>query len=520
MLESAVQLPDNTEVVWEPVPDSAQEFALDTRADHTLLFGTRGSGKTITQLMFFRRFVGLGYGSFLRGVIFDTEYKNLADLEAQSRRYFSQFNDGAKFLSSVSDYMWEWPTGEALLFRHVKKITDYERFHGHEYAIVGFNELTKWPTADLYDRFMSVNRSSFIPEKHTPHKIVNGKKVYDTPDGKPLPPIPLKFMSTTNSSGPGRSWVKKRFVDIAPYGEIVRKKHTVYSARQKKDVTIEKTQVCIFSSFRENPYLPEDYIASLYELTNNNENLRKSWLEGSWDVTSGGALDDLWDSKVHVVDRFPVPSSWRIDRSFDWGSSHPFACLWWAEADGTEYVFPDGRVFCPPRGSLVALDEFYGTKEVGTNKGLVMSATDVAQGVIDKEIALMANGWVPKQPYPGPADNQIRNVIDKKIDTIEKLMAKEGVRWTKSDKSPGSRAIGLQLFRDRLQASLKGEGKGIYFMRNCAASIETIPTLPRDEKNLDDVDSDAEDHLYDAARYRILEGSNRYTNKLKIQYPT
>ena len=513
------ELPNNVEVIWEPLPGS-QEFAIDSRADHTLLFGTRGSGKTITQLMRFRRYVGIGYGRFWRGVIFDKEFKNLADLEAQSRRYFPQFGDGAKFLSSASDYKWVWPTGEELLFRHVSKDNDYEKFHGHEYPFEGFNELTKWHTSDLYDKLMSVNRSSFVPEKHTPTKLINGKKVYDTVDGKPLPPIPLQFFSTTNSSGPGRNWVKKRFVDPAPYGEIVERKYTVFSARQKQDIEVVRTQTCIFSSYIENPYLPEDYIASLQELTANNENLRKSWLLGSWDVTAGGAFDDLWDSNVHVIDRFPVPHSWRVDRAFDWGSSHPFATVWWAEADGTEYTYPDGRVFCPPRGSLIAVDEFYGTKEIGTNKGIVMSAGDVAKGIRDKEIAMLANGWVSRQPVPGPADNQIRNVIDKKIDTLEKLMAKEGIRWTKSDKSPGSRAIGMQLFRDRLESSLRNEGKSVYFMRNCVCCVETIPVLPRDEKNMDDVDTDAEDHLYDAVRYRILAGSNRIAKNVKVIYPT
>lgn len=513
-------LPENTEIVWQANEGTSQEFALDSRADHTLLFGTRGSGKTITQLMRFRRYVGLGYGMFWRGVIFDKEFKNLGDIEAQSRRYFTQFGDGAKFLSSASDYKWVWPTGEELLFRHVKKVTDYENWHGWEFPYIGFNELTKWATSDLYDKFMSTNRSSFVPEKHTPTKLVNGKKVYDTPDGEPLPPIPLQFFSTTNSSGPGRNWVKKRFVDVAPYGRVVSKTYRVFSARQKKEVDVTRTQVCIFSSYIENPYLPEDYIASLQELTANNENLRKSWLEGSWDVTAGGALDDLWDSNVHLIDRFPVPHSWRIDRAFDWGSTHPYACAWFAEADGTEYVFPDGQVFCPAPGSLIVIDELYGTKEIGTNKGLIESASDVALKIIDKEIGLMGNGWVPKQPYPGPADNQIRNVIDKKIETIEKLMGKEGVRWTKSDKSPGSRAIGLQLLRDRLSAALKGEGKAIYFMRNCAACIETIPTLPRDEKNMDDVDSEAEDHLYDAVRYRVLAGGHRYANNINVSYPT
>lgn len=513
-------VPDNVDVVFEAIPGTSQEFALDSRADHTLYFGTRGPGKTLTQLMRFRRYVGLGYGKFWKGIIFDKEFKNLGDLEAQSRMYFPQFDDGAKFLSSASDYKWVWPSGEELLFRHVKKIIDYDGYHGWNVPFLGWNELTKWPTDELYDKFMSINRASFIPEKHTPTKLVNGKKVYNTSDGKPLPPLPLQVFSTTNSSGPGRSWVKKRFVDVAPYGEIVERRYRVYSAKDKKEIDVVKTQVCIFGSYTENIYLPPEYIASLQELTRNNENLRKSWLFGSWDVTAGGAFDDLWDSSVHVIDRFPIPHSWHIDRSFDWGSSHPFAVQWWAETDGTEYVYPDGRVFCPPRGSLVCFDEFYGTKEIGTNKGLVMSAGDVAKGVRDKEIGMMANGWVEKQPSPGPADNQIRNVIDRKIDTLEKLMAKEGIRWLKSDKSPGSRVIGVQLFRDRLEASLRNEGKGVYFMRNCVASIETIPVLPRDEKNIDDVDTDAEDHLWDTARYRILAGSRRIAKNIKIQYPT
>jgi hypothetical protein len=59
----------------------------------------------------------------------------------------------------------------------------------------------------------------------------------------------------------------------------------------------------------------------------------------------------------------------------------------------------------------------------------------------------------------------------------------------------------------------------IYFMRNCKAGIETVPTLPRDEKNQDDVDSDAEDHWYDSARYKVLTGGRRFVGNIKITYP-
>lgn len=503
------------DVVWQPIPGSSQELAVDTRCDHTLYHGTRGPGKTITQLMRFRRRVGIGYGSYWRGVIFDREFKNLSDLVAQSKRFFHQFDDGAKFLESASEYKWVWPTGEELLFRHVKKLSDYDGFHGHEYPFIGWNELTKHPTADLYDKLMSTNRSSFVPELHTPK---NNKGEFDTPDGKPLPPIPLEVFSTTNPSGPGHNWVKRRFINVAENGEVVSRSVIVFDPRTQQDVEVIKTQVAIFGSYRENIYLDAKYIAELDRLTANDPNLRKAWLEGSWDVTAGGALDDLWHKATHVKPRFVVPKNWRIDRSLDWGSSHPFSVGWWAEANGEEAVLPDGSTFCPPPGTLVQIAEWYGTEEIGTNKGLKLSAPDVAQGIINREIAMLEADWIESQPWPGPADNQIRDVRESDVDTIEKKMSKKGVRWTESDKSPGSRRNGLQLIRDRLEAASRGEGPGLYFMRNCEASIETLPSLPRDEEKLDDVDTTAEDHCYDMVRYRVLKGANRLARKIKVTY--
>jgi len=510
--------------VWEPIPGTSQELALDTRCHHTLYHGARGPGKTITQLMRFRSRVGKGYGTYWRGVIFDREFKNLADLVAQSKRFFLQFGDGAKFLSGASEYKWVWPTGEELLFRHAKKPSDYDNFHGHEYPFIGWNELTKYPTSELYDKLMSTNRSSFSPERDTPVletiKRDDGtyEVVYDTLDKKPLPPIPLEVFATTNPNGPGHNWVKMRFITPAKNGEVVRTEVPVFNPQTQTDVIVVKTQVAIFGSYRENIYLPPEYVAELERISD--PNLRAAWLLGSWDVNAGGAFDDLWKRDVHILERFPVPEGWHVNRSFDWGSSHPFAVGWWCEANGEEVTLPDGSTFCPPRGTLIMFNEWYGTQGIGTNKGLKMSAPDVAIGVRDREIALLEHGWVTQQPAPGPADNQIRDVRESDVDTIEKKMADKGIRWTRSDKSKGSRKNGFQLLRDRLEASIKGEGPGIYFMSNCAASITLIPALPRDEDDPDDVDTDAEDHTYDMVRYRVLTSNNRAAKKIKVRHAT
>ena len=42
------------------------------------------------------------------------------------------------------------------------------------------------------------------------------------------------------------------------------------------------------------------------------------------------------------------------------------------------------------------------------------------------------------------------------------------------------------------------------FMASCTNTITQIPALPLDKRNPEDVDTHAEDHLYDALRYGIM----------------
>lgn len=505
-------------VVWEPIPGSSQELALCCPADIIFYDGARGPGKTIAQCMRYRSRVGLGYGKYWKGIIFDREHDNLSDLVSQTTREFPKFDDGAVFKYSKGDYKWVWKTGEELLLRHVKKIGDYDGFHGHEYAFLGWNEMTKYPTRDLYDKFMSVNRSSFNPEKDTPKIKVGNKMVYDTPDRKPLPPIPLEVFITTNSLGPGHSWCKEEFVDPAPPGKIVRKVTEMENFMTGEVLKIERTQVRIFGNFFENPYIPDAYRANIVAACDRDANLKAAWMYGDWSVNAGGAIDDLWADNIHVIERFMIPKQWRLDRSFDWGSSTPFATIWWAEANGEEVSLLNGSLWCPPAGTLIAIAEDYGSEKIGSDIGLKLPVNDVAERMKRIETQLKSEMWIQSRVRPGPADNQIRNVILQDVDTIEEQFGDEGIHWTLSDKSAGSRVNGLQLIRDRLAASRNGERPGIYFMRNCVGCIKTLPVLPRCPKNQEDVDTDANDHFYDAWRYRVLAASNRYASKIAISY--
>lgn len=497
------------EAVWEP-QEGSQQLALCCPCNHILYDGTRGPGKTDAQLMYFRRFVGIGYGQFWRGIIFDREYKNLDDLISKSRRWFRQIGQGARFLSSGKDLKWVWPTGEELLFRQMKTEQDYWNYHGQEFPFIGWNELTKHPNPNLYDMMMSCNRSSFVPEKHSPKDPVTGNMT------NILPEIPLVVFSTTNPYGVGHNWVKQRFIDAAAPGSVVRITKEVFNPRTQIREEVTKTQVRIFGSYKENRYLSPEYVLELESIKD--ENKKKAWLWGDWEITSGGMFDDVWSGVHNIVEDFTIPPNWRIFRSFDWGSSKPFSVGWWAESDGSDYQLPNGQWRSTVRGDLFRIGEWYGWSGQ-PNVGVRMLATQIAKGIVERELKSGYYGRI----QPGPADNSINdteNGVNIAADMAKKVVVdgvvRKGVQWAPSDKRPGSRKNGWEKMRVAMfnahppETGIREE-PGLFVFRSCQDGfIRTVPTIPRDTIDLDDVDTEAEDHAADESRYVILSVGSRF----------
>src|SRR5699024_4874056 len=150
---------------------------------------------------------------------------------------------------------------------------------------------------------------------------------------------------------------------------------------------------------------------------------------------------------------FPIPSSWKITRSFDWGSSKPFSVGWWAISDGSDVVREDGTTFSTVRGDLFRINEWYGTNGK-TNEGLHLLDSEIASGILERELA-----WgIHDRVVPGPADNSIWDLennnstavtMAKKIRLNGKLY--NGIHWKRSDKSAGSRKRGWQKMREFLK---------------------------------------------------------------------
>jgi hypothetical protein len=469
---------------------SQEAFLSSTPVFEVLYEGTRGGGKTDCLLMSFCMHVGKGFGSAWKGVLFRQTYKQLTDVITKTKKWIPQIWPDAKF--NNSEHVWKWPSGEELLLRQFSKLDDYWNYHGHEYPWIGWEELCNWPWDDGYKRMFSCCRSS---QKGMPRMV----------------------RATTNPYGPGHNWVKERF------------RPNTHNMRVRTDCIDEEDnpeppRLSIHSHIDENIVLLEadpEYKQKIAASARNAAE-RAAWLEGSWEIVAGGMFDDVWDRKFNVIPDFEIPSNWKILRSFDWGSSKPFSVGWWAVSQGDDVQLKDGRWRSTVRGDVFRVMEWYGRGKKA-NVGLNMLASEISEGIVKRELE---RGWrLPHENWcrvkVGPADSQIfaaenGNCIatDMKVRVrLDDGFKYPGIHWSAADKRPGSRITGWDQMRKRIKnahPSKMGarELPGLFVFESCKWFIDQIPVLPRDEKELDDVDTDAEDHIADEARYFIRSVSN------------
>jgi hypothetical protein len=454
---------------WLPLPGSQYDF-LRSPIFETIYEGTRGPGKTATLLMDFASEVGKGYGKAWRGILFRRTYGDLDDVVRKVEETYPKIYPGFMFKKSKADYAAVWPDGEQLLLRHMLDENDYEGYHGHEYPWIGWDELTQWENDKAYRLMFSCCR----------------------PTG---PGIPCRVRSTSNPYGVGHSWVKKRFRLPQWRGKPIR-------------VPGEVPRVAIHGNLSENFFLlhsAPNYPQQIMQAATNPAQAQ-AWVQGSWDVTAGGMVDDLWDENFHVISDFPakmVPKSWRITRAYDHGQSHPFAVGWWLESSGEPMKW-EGKDIGRIRGDLILFDEWYGT--TGEEQtGLRMEASAIAQGILDREEDMGIKGRV----MPGPADTEIwskdsRGTGRAPVDDMNDV----GVYWERADKTAGSRKRGWQMIRSRLTQAKPGkdgtrEKPGLFICKRAKYWLNYIPPMPRDKVDPDDVPEKYEDHLADMTRYRV-----------------
>jgi len=128
------------------------------------------------------------------------------------------------------------------------------------------------------------------------------------------------------------------------------------------------------------------------------------------------------------------------------------------------------------------------------NQGLGLTVPDQASRIIS-----MCNQWGARPS--GSADDAIFNKTGSQLGTIAEEFQKAGVVFSRARK--GSRIAGWQTMRRMLADAGKPDMPGLYVSRSCRYWWQTVPALPRDTRNPEDVDTTAPDHAADACRYAL-----------------
>lgn len=413
-----------------------REFFL-ARGRHIGFGGARGGGKSWavrTKAVL----LALRYGG-IRILIVRRTYPELMNNHIRVLRPqlagIARYSDKEKLLS--------FPNGSVIQFSYCARDADLDRLQGVEYDVIFLDEATQLSEFQMKTIVACLRGANDFP-----------KRVY----------------YTCNPGGQGHGYIKRIFID-----------RRYEPGEDPQEYTFIKSLVTDNQALLSRQ--PE-YVRQLESLP---ERLRKAWLEGRWDIFEGQFFEEFTDCPEHYADRrfthvirsFPVPKSWNILRSFDWGYSRPFSCGWWAvDHDGVLY-----RIL-----------ELYGcTGE--PDKGVRWDPDRVFAQIHSIE-----------QEHPDLRGRQIQGVADPAIwdaetgESLAETAAKHRVYFTRGDHK---RIPGWMQVHYRLRFDEEGYPM-LYVFDRCRDFRRTLPTLRFDRNRPEDLDSAGEDHIADETRYLCM----------------
>jgi len=466
-------------VAWAPQP-GPQTAYVTSPIFETVYGGARGGGKTDGSLgdwaIHAARHGPNAIGLFVR--------RTRVALEPTIERARQLFAGLGVYQEQKSRFV--MATGAVLYFRHLDRDADADAFQGHSYTRVYVEELTQFRDPRPVEKLKATLRSAAG--------------------------VPVGFRATCNPGGPGHTWVKARYIDPGPWRRVDETFRDPFTG----DLAVT-SRVFIPARLSDNPELLRNdpgYVGRLYLA--GSSALVKAWLEGDWDVIEG-AFFDGWSAARNTCRPFAVPADWTRFRSFDWGSARPFSVGWWAIAPDPVVTAEGVRV---PRGCLVRYREWYGMGG-RPNEGLKLTAEQVAQGIVAREQPGEAIAYSVADPAIFAEDGG---------PSIAERMWKEGVAFRRADNARVARdgAVGgWDQMRARIQgwaappdseggtdertaltraaaAAALDEGAMLVVFDTCRDFIRTVPVLQHDPARPEDLDTEAEDHAADEARYACM----------------
>jgi len=451
-------------VVWQPQPRQA---ALMARfEDEALYGGAAGGGKSDCALAEALRQVHIPK---YRGLILRKTYPQLSELMDRSMEIYKSAFPRAKY--NDQKHVWTFPSGAKIYFGAMQHTKDRTNYQGKRYDYIDFDELTQF----LWDEY------SYMFSRNRPN----------------CPDTRVYMRAQANPGGVGHGWVKERFITAAKPMQTIWEQVKIRFPDGHEEMRW-KSRIFVPSSVFDNKILLDNDPDYLTRLASMPEKEKNALLYGNWDTFAGQVFtewvndSDHYHDRIntHVITPFEIPREWTICCGMDWGYAKPFSVGWYA-VDG------DKRLY--------RVREYYGC--TGTpNVGVTMEPALVAAKI--KEI---------EATDPNLKGRKIIHVGDPAIwgsqtgMSVGDQFAQGLVYWEKGEHN---RMDGKMQVHHRLAFDERGIPM-LYVFSTCHHFIRTVPNLVYDESDVEDVDTDGEDHIYDELRYVCM----RHQIKPRVNKP-
>ena len=327
--------------------------------------------------------------------------------------------------------------------------------------------------------------------------------------------VPIKVRLGSNPGNVGHGWLKRLFIrptSDALGGRALPEHGEIWTPNPTADYPKPVSRQFIQALLSDNYALMESdpgYIERLKELPDDEYRMLAL---GDWDVFAGQVFS-MWKASHQVSDADELLIEAGLDpgRTIPWHviPDHtwlppPGATIWGSNDYGYgnpwSFHFHAGL----PDDHVVTFKEFYSKR---------VRSSDQARRICDylirqwAEQAQVRGGDSWKVPYVVMdrsmwGSREEHGLTESHAEVYEKVFVEKqvSVPLQKSHSGPNSRVYGLQRVIDALMPAPDGFPYW-QITSACPNLIRTLPELPFDETNFEDVDTEAEDHAYDDCRY-------------------
>lgn len=450
-----VGLPENRKALYVSNPGPQTEF-MKSAAEELLYGGSFASGKSWALRAWAVRYCMSFPGAQV--FLFRRSYRELEDthiiaIQQEVPLSVASYSSGAHTLI--------FNNGSILFLRYCEKNEDVKTYYTTEIDALLIDELQQF-TQYQYLNLLSRVRSS-----------------------KPWWPGP-RIRAGATPGDIGHMWVMERW-------DTLGKRHPLGSVWQGPETEGGLSRQFIPARVFHNKALMDKdpkYAERLKALPE--EEYRAKAL-GDWSVF-GGQFFRRWRDEIHVVQPFDIPPDWPRWLCVDYGFNAPYAALWFARVPGTETIY----VYREHYGAGVKSSE-----QIRSAREATIASGEKLRGVI------LDHGMFGAVNVKG---ERVRPMADDWRDAFARICP--------VFRGDPNRVAGWSLLRSLIDWTEAPDGRvlvppKLYVFSTCSNLARTFPTLIVDKNNVEDLDTDSDDHCLDSLRYGLrhaLAGAGRSDN--------